>query len=192
MAASTLALTANPPADDAPALVAGCRRRDPDCFTLFVQQTEPRVRRVLMRFAAGWHDVDELVQETYLRAWRNVGQFRGQSRLQTWVLRIAMNVACNWHRDRKLTRTLRGDVAGQVPARPTLPARQLEQAYLHACQELPDNLRMPFVLHEGEGLKYQEVADLLEWPIGTVMSRLHRARTTLLEKLQDRMAEVQP
>src|SRR5262249_30498530 len=111
MAGSTLEPPAPARACDPPEVVAGCRRNDPDYFSLFVRQAEPRAGGVLPRLVAGRHDVDELVQETYLRAWRRIAQFRGESRLSTWVLRIAVNVASNWRRDQKLVHSLRGEMA---------------------------------------------------------------------------------
>jgi RNA polymerase sigma-70 factor (ECF subfamily) len=82
-------------------LIARCREGDRDGFGELVVLTAPRVRRLLGRLVGRGADLDDLVQETYLRAWRALPRFRGESRFSTWLLRIATNTARTWRRGRK-------------------------------------------------------------------------------------------
>jgi RNA polymerase sigma-70 factor (ECF subfamily) len=173
-------------------LVEGCRRQDRACFAELVALSEDRLRRLLARLAGADADVDELLQETYLRAWRQAAQFRGESLPTTWLARIAVNVTLNWRRDRRETVSL----SVFDPARSAAISVRQEQAALDAYEEalakLPVDLRAVFVLHECEGMSYQQVAEALGCPIGTVMSRLHRARGRLLSELRERIGEIVP
>ena len=154
--------------------------------------TEPGVRRVVGRLVGDRAEVDDLVQETYLRAWRGLGGFRGSSRFTTWLFRIAVNVARNWRRSQRPIRTLSESREREIPAPPAFDDELLLAAYGRALDRLPDDLRATFVLHEAEGMSYRDVAETLNCPIGTVMSRLHRARARLLVDLRERLEELTP
>lgn len=154
--------------------------------------TEPVVRRLIGRLAGNRADVDDLVQETYLRAWRGLDKFRGSSRFSTWLFRIAVNVTHNWRRSQRATLTLSEAQGRAIPAPPELADDRLLAAYGQALDRLPEDLKATFVLHESEGLSYRDVAEALGCPIGTVMSRLHRARARLLEDLRERLEELTP
>lgn len=169
----------------------GCRVQDADCFQLLIEHTEPRLRRLLGRMCGQRDDVDELVQETYLRAWRSVRRFRGESSLSTWLVRIAINVASNWRREQRPTLSISPEHY-DVPDHAGLPEDSIRAAYEQALARLAPELRSVFVLHEADGLSYQQIADVLQCPIGTVMSRLHRARQQLLADLRERLEELMP
>ena len=173
-------------------LVESCLGGSEGDFAELIELTEPVVRRLLGRLTPGLDDVDDLVQETYLRAWRKLGQFRGESRFTTWLYRIAVNVTHNWRRGRKPTLTLTEGHERSLPAPIDLGDEVLLRAYAKALDRLPRVLRETFVLHEAEGMSYQEVAEALGCPIGTVMSRLHRARSRILGDLRDRLEEITP
>jgi RNA polymerase sigma-70 factor, ECF subfamily len=173
-------------------LVESCLGGREGDFAELVALTEPVVRRLLGRLTPALDDVDDLVQETYLRAWRRLGQFRGDSRFTTWLYRIAVNVTHNWRRGRKPTLALTKGQERSIAAPPDLGDDALLIAYARALDHLPTELRATFVLHEAEGLSYKEVAETLGCPIGTVMSRLHRARARILDDLRDRLEEISP
>ena len=173
-------------------LADGCRRRDHASFERLVRLTEDRLRRIIGRVVgARIADLDELLQETYLRAWRCASRFRGDSHLVTWLTRIGVNVAINAARDRRAT----VPISPHEHARPGpthLNEDAAERAYREALTRLPDELRVTFVLHEAEGLTYRQIAETLDCPIGTVMSRLHRARERLMNELKEQIAEFMP
>jgi RNA polymerase sigma-70 factor (ECF subfamily) len=173
-------------------LAEGCRRGDRSCFAELVAATEPRLRRLLGRLVGRRADLDDLVQETYLRAWRGLPNFRGGSLLTTWLARIAINVAQARRRGPGTVASLSPEHQAALTRGPDLPEAALAAAYEQALARLAPELRAAFVLHEAEGLSYKEVAEALGCPIGTVMSRLHRARAHLLEDLRERIEDFAP
>ena len=187
------------PSDDATAvdarlesLVARTRLGDPDGFSALVALTEPRIRRLLGRLACREADLDDLVQETYLRAWKSLPGFRGKSRFSTWLYRIATNVASTWRQGRRIVASLPDDAYVSLRSPPELGEAPLMEAYERALSGLSPDLRAVFILHETEGMSYRDVAETLGCPIGTVMSRLHRARVRILEELRERLEELAP
>ncbi len=173
-------------------LVGRSRRGDRDGFGELVALTEPRIRRLLGRLACRGADLDDLVQETYLRAWRSLPGFRGESRFSTWLFRIAANVASTWRQSRKVVASLPDDAAATLGSAHELGEVPLMEAYERALSALSPELRAVFILHETENMSYRDVAVTLGCPIGTVMSRLHRARSTILEALRERLEELAP
>lgn len=169
-----------------------CRGDDSDGFAELVERSEPGLRRLLGRICGRRADVDDLVQETYLRAWRGFGRFRGESSPTTWITRIALNVSRNWQRSRRPTVPLTEGAEEAIGRRAGVSESAVLDAYDQALARLSPEQRTVFVLHEAEGLSYQQVADALGCPVGTVMSRLHRARARLLEELGERIEEVIP
>ena len=168
------------------------RRGDSNGFVEIVERSEPGLRQLLKRICGRPADVDDLVQETYLRAWRRFGRFRGESSPTTWITRIALNVSRNWKWSRRPTVPL-SDVADSASgSKPGASEAAIKDAYDQALARLSPEQRSVFVLHETEGLSYQEIADALGCPVGTVMSRLHRARVRLLEDLGERIEELIP
>ena len=111
---------------------------------------------------------------------------------RTWLYRIAVNVTHNWRRARKPTLALTEGQERAISARPDFGDEALIEAYARALDRLSPELRATFVLHETEGMSYKDVAETLGCPIGTVMSRLHRARARILDDLRDRIEEISP
>lgn len=169
-----------------------CRRLDHASFERLVRLTEGRLRRIIGRLVGPRKDeLDDLMQETYLRAWQSVRQFRGDATLRTWLTRIAVNVALNARRDQRRTVPLSAREHERA-APSSVQEDAVRAAYEQALARLPDELRATFVLREAEGLTYREVAETLDCPIGTVMSRLHRAREQLIAELRDRLDDFCP
>ena len=165
---------------------------DRDRFAELVERSEPGLRRLLGRICGRHPDVDGLVQETYLRAWRGFGRFRDESRPTTWLTRIAVNVSRNWRRSRRPTVPLPEGAGSTLGSERDVGEAAVRDAYEQALARLSPEQRAVFVLHEVDGLSYRQVADALGCPVGTVMSRLHRARARLLEELGERIEEVIP
>jgi RNA polymerase sigma-70 factor (ECF subfamily) len=180
-----------PPAADWARIAQGCSRQDPQAFEQLVHLTQDRLRRLIGRVAGVRADLDELVQETYLRAWRSIGRFRGDSSLETWLTRIAVNVAITWKRGLRPVVPL-GKGAEHLKATPAIGDQALFEAMEQALGRLSPDLRAVFVLHENEALSYRAIAEVMDCPIGTVMSRLHRAREQLMSELRDRLDEMMP
>ena len=178
--------TGEPPGavDPWPRLIAGCQRGDRASFEEVVALTEPRIRRLLGRMTGSGADLDDIVQETYLRAWRRLGGFRGDCLPLTWLTRIALNVASNAARRRRPDQAPAHSLERAPAASPPLSEDRVLAVYEQALARLSPELRATFLLHETEAMSYQAVAESLDCPIGTVMSRLHRARAQILGDLR--------
>jgi RNA polymerase sigma-70 factor (ECF subfamily) len=174
------------------ALVAAARAGDRAAFEQLVRVHADRLHAVVLRFAADADEAEEVTQEAFLRAWRAIGRFRGESQFFTWLYRIGMNEARR--------RAARRPPAGQVialadhPQQPADegpgPARRLEQVELHralehAVRALPPDLREPLVLRDVRGLSTREAAAVMGLHEGAFKSRLHRARLAVRAQIAD-------
>jgi RNA polymerase sigma-70 factor, ECF subfamily len=184
--------------DDA-ALIERCRAGDVAAFEPLVEKYRQRVWRVAYNLLRDREEAWDVAQEAFIRAYQALPSFRGQSAFYTWLYRIVMNVAA----DRARSRGARGRAFGteRVPEEdwdralpdqggadesPEAVATRHEnrQKILQALDALPEHHRRIVVLGDLEGLSYREIADTLEIPMGTVMSRLHNARRRLREALK--------
>lgn len=151
-------------------------------FGLLAERLGPVLRRVLFRFGFAEEEVDDILQECLIRVWQGSSDFRGISTVNTWACRIAVNLAISELRRRKVTPTW------QPPAVLDTEAAwdRLQQAEVvrEAVAALPLRLRTVVILREFEGLPYRTIAEILGVPIGTVMSRLHKARERLRRRLE--------
>ncbi len=136
----------------------------------------PRVYSLVRRMA-GQDEADELTQDVFVRAWQKLYLFRGDSAFGTWIHRVAVNVVLEWMRSRRHEKFRHHDseaVFQVTPGRPMRPDATLD--YEAALEHLPDGAREIFVLHDVEGHKHVEIADLLGISPGTSKAQLHRAR----------------
>ena len=169
-------------------LVIRAQGGDRNAFSELVCIHAQGVLNVIFRMCGNAQVAEDAAQETFIRAWSHLGSFRADSSLRNWLYRIALNTATDMLRKEK--RTLPGDVDDFQLVDPQLGPEgiylQVEQTELvqAAIQSLPDASRAVLVLKEYEGLSYREIADALDIPIGTVMSRLNYARRVLKEKLE--------
>ena len=175
---------------------------EPQQFRALALTELQAVYRLALHLARNPADADDLVQETYVRAFKSEATFKlAAAGVRPWLLKILHNVfltkikrarlepvATDFSDDLAEKRDEDADLAGQALA--DLDWEQIDERLKRAIHELPQAYRTVFLLSAVEGLKYREVADVLEMPIGTVMSRLYRARTMLLEQLQELAGEM--
>ncbi len=161
-------------------------------FDLLVRKYQHRIVGLIGRYIADWSECQDVAQDTFLRAYRAMGNFRGDAQFYTWLHRIAVNTAKNHlvaHKRRPPTDDIEIEDAEQfasgmrlrdndTPER-ELMRQQLEQTVLRAVEALPDELREAITLREVEGLSYEEIATKMDCPIGTVRSRIFRAREAI-------------
>ena len=178
------------PADDG-ALVKRAREGSADAFEALVRKYRNQVYALCYHFVHSREDAWDLAQETFVNAHRALPHFRGESGFKTWLMRIAANRCKDHLKKRRLetvpfddTQSADGPTALAQPDE-AIQRRELARAIDLAVQQLPIRHRTAFLLREYEGLSYQEMADVMQCNIGTVMSRLFHARRKLQEALRD-------
>lgn len=180
-------------------LVEQVQRGNKRAFDLLVVKYQRRLARLLSRFIRDPAEVEDITQETFIKAYRALSSFRGDSAFYTWLYRIGVNTAKNFlvSQGRKLPATVNGfgteeaenfEGADQLREMNTpeseLMGKQVAQTVNQALEALPEELRTAITLREIEGLSYEEIADIMNCPIGTVRSRIFRAREAVAEKLR--------
>ena len=163
-------------------------------------QYAPQLYSAALRMTRNQADAEDLVQDTYLRAYRGFGGFTEGTNLRAWLFRILTNTFINTYRSkqRRPTETDLDRRRGPLPVPPTgsletLAASRSAEDQLFdlltddevkkALEDLPENFRLPVLLADVEGFAYKEIAEMLDIPIGTVMSRLHRGRKAMQKAL---------
>ncbi len=180
-------------------LIARCKLRDADAFNEVVLRYQERILNVLCRMTGDYQIALDLCQETFLKAYRAIGSFEERSALSTWLYRIAANLCLSHRRSRRRRpeTSLEGGVSpdgedmprhevpdGSGEPSATLEVRERREKVRGMIEELDPEFRSVVVLRDMEGLSYEEIAEILGCPVGTVRSRLHRARLELKEKLR--------
>ena len=170
-------------------LVARVQRGDKRAFDLLVRKYQQRIMALISRYIRNRSEIADVAQEAFIKAYRALPNFRGDSQFYTWLYRIAINSAKNHLASQSrrpqtasvddLEPEQLADLAGQTdnasPERLLLTA-ELKREIDAAIAELPEELRTALLLREIDGLSYEEIAEVMECPIGTVRSRIFRAR----------------
>jgi RNA polymerase sigma-70 factor, ECF subfamily len=175
---------------DPAGLVDRLRRGDQRAFEELVRRYQNRVFGVTLRMLGNWADAEEVAQEVFLRVHRSVGDFRGESKLSTWLYAIASRLCLNRLASGRVRPTLESDDAVlRIESSDADPGEHLERAEVEAAlqraiAELPEERRIVVVLRDLEGLAYEDIAHALGLELGTVRSRLHRARAELKGKME--------
>jgi RNA polymerase sigma-70 factor (ECF subfamily) len=183
-------------ADEHTALVAQARAGDRGAFEDLVRLHADRLYAVVLRVSGDPHEAEEVVQETFLRAWRNIRRFQGRSQFFTWLYRIGVNEARR-SQERRRTRPQSAPLADaetQVPDERQAPAaraeaHELQRALEAAILALPLDYRMALVLRDVEGLSTEQAAAVMELGEAAFKSRLHRARLTVRTAVEDLVAQ---
>ncbi len=175
--------------DDA-ALVEQAQRGRYEGFEELVRRYRNAVFSLCYRYVSQREEAWDLSQEVFLKAHRGMKRFRGEAGFKTWLLRIAANRCKDYYKKRRLKTVALEDASasGDAPSRESRPdqkleAKELGEAIEQAMSELSEKHRLAFLLREHEGLSYEEMADVMQCSIGTVMSRLHHARKKLQQIL---------
>ena len=181
---------AEPAGGDSAEFVSRLRTGDPRAFEELVRTQQHRVYGLALRMLGNAAEAQDVAQEAFLRAHRGLADFRGDARLSTWLYSIVSRLCLNRlaGSERRLARHGDETLARLADASPrpdqALERGELEEALHRAITELPEERRIVVVLRDVEGLAYEEIAEVLTLPVGTVRSRLHRARLDLKEKLE--------
>ncbi len=179
-------------------LVARVQKGDKRAFDLLVIKYQRKIMRLLSRMIRDPAEVEDVAQEAFIKAYRALPQFRGDSAFYTWLYRIAVNTARNWQaaQARRPTspdtvQTEDGETFSQIDnlsdistPESQLASRQIVETVNAAMQALPEELRTAIVLREIEGMSYEDIAQAMDCPIGTVRSRIFRAREAIAAQLR--------
>ncbi len=182
-------------------LVERAKRGEVSAFEMLVVKYQRRIERLVGRMVRDTDLVQDIAQETFIRAYRALPQFRGDSAFYTWLYRIAVNTAKKALVEKKrdplvfegsMVSTEEGEEPSRVENELTdgetpetvLAGRQVAATVNAAIDALSEDLRQAIVLREIEGLSYEEIADVMNCPIGTVRSRIFRAREAIAVKLR--------
>ena len=183
-------------ADNDQLLVDRARLGDRHAFDLLVLKYQSRLLSLVSRLVSNQNDALDVLQDTFVKAYRSLNTFRGESAFYTWLYRIAVNTAKNHLAARAKESkdiSLDVEVTGELPVLEDLSApedqagaEELQRAILHSIEQLPDDLKHALTLRELEGMSYDEIALAMDCPIGTVRSRIFRARDHIVQEISQK------
>jgi RNA polymerase sigma-70 factor (ECF subfamily) len=180
------------------ALVERAQRGDQKAFGMLVEKYQRKLGRLLSRMVRDQAEVEDVVQESFIKAYRALPNFRGDSAFYTWLYRIGINTAKNYlvsmgrrpqiSHDVEIEDAENFEDAEELRTAETpeteMMTKEIARTVNETMMALPDELRTAITLRELEGLSYEEIATLMSCPIGTVRSRIFRARETIAAKLR--------
>lgn len=180
------------------ALVERAQHGDKHAFELLVVKYQRKLARLLSRFIRNSTEVEDVTQEAFIKAYRALPSFRGESAFYTWLYRIGINTAKNYlvAQGRRAPTVTEfniedaenfeegGELRDIHTPENELMTKQIAQAVNETVENLPEDLRTAITLREIEGLSYEDIADIMNCPIGTVRSRIFRAREAIAERLR--------
>jgi RNA polymerase sigma-70 factor, ECF subfamily len=179
-------------------LVERVQSGDQAAFGLLVTKYQRKLLRLVMRFVRDPAEAEDVTQEAFIKAYRALPNFRGESAFYTWLYRIGVNTAKNWLMAQGRRMPTVSDVFDDdsdendgsnfvrdddTPER-VIMSRQIGETVNAAMDALPDDLRTAIALREIDGLSYEEISKVMDCPIGTVRSRIFRAREAIAERLR--------
>ena len=178
------------------ALVERVQQGDKKAFNLLVSRYQNRVAGLLTRYVSP-NDIPDVVQESFIKAYRSIGAFRGDSAFYTWLYRIAVNTAKNYltaqgrrppNEDILAEEAESYDIGSNLRDVATpeneMLSNELKKIVFDTIKGLQEDLRTAITLREIEGLSYEEIAEIMECPVGTVRSRIFRAREIIESKVK--------
>ncbi len=178
-------------------LVERVQKGDKHAFDLLIKKYQHRIVSLVARYVLDQTEALDVAQEAFIKAYRAIGNFRGDSAFYTWLYRIAINTAKNWlvaqkrrppASDIDAVDAEQYDMESRLKDKGTpeneLLREEIKDTVYSTIAELPEDLRTAIMLREMEGMSYEEIATTMECPIGTVRSRIFRAREAIDEKLR--------
>ena len=178
--------------DSDSALIEKVKNGNEGAFNFLVNKYYPRVYASLFSFTKSKEDSEDLAQQTFIKVWQQIESFRGDSAFFTWVYRIAINLAKNYvvsssYKKQKLNTSIEHaeiDVTSFENIESILSHDQSMQEIKNFINTMPESLKTAFTLRESDGKSYEEISIITSTPIGTVRSRIFRARESIIEYMQ--------
>ena len=173
-------------------LIEKSKNGNEGAFNILVNKYHPRVYASLFSFTKSKEDSEDLSQQTFIKVWQQLNSFRGESAFFTWVYRIAINLAKNYvssagYKKQKISSSIEHfeiDVSSFEDLESIVIHEQSIKEINNFIITMPESLKTAFTMREVEGKSYEEISDITNTPIGTVRSRIYRARESIIEYMQ--------
>lgn len=179
-------------------LIEALKNGDEHAFAELVAYYRPRVTKIIGRYLHDQEEIQDLTQETFIKAYNALGKFRGDSKFYTWLYRIAINTAKNYvirqqhvvptidvELDRDDYSMLKNVLKELANPENELLSEELQTQIYSVLDNMADDLKIALMLREVEGLSYEDIADVMGCPVGTIRSRIFRARDIIAESLNE-------
>ena len=178
--------------DNDSVLIERVKNGDKGAFNFLVNKYYPRVYASLFSYTKSKEDSEDLAQQTFLKVWQQIESFRGDSAFFTWVYRIAINLAKNHfvssgYKKQKVNTSIDNaeiEISSYENIEAVLMHDQSMKQIKEFINDMPESLKTAFTLRESEGKSYEEISLITETPIGTVRSRIFRARESIIDYMQ--------
>ena len=183
--------------DNDSVLIERVKNGDKGAFNFLVNKYYPRVYASLFSYTKSKEDSEDLAQQTFLKVWQQIESFRGDSAFFTWIYRIAINLAKN-HFVSSASKKQKVNTSIEYAEIEISSYENIEQVLMHDqsmiqikqfINNMPESLKTAFTLRESEGKSYEEISMITETPIGTVRSRIFRARESIIDYMQKEIIE---
>ncbi|HZP64767.1 MAG TPA: RNA polymerase sigma factor RpoE [Rudaea sp.] len=184
------------------ALVERVQKGEKRAFDLLVRKYQHKVVGVISRYISDWSECQDVAQEAFIRAYRAIAAFRGDSQFYTWMYKIAINTAKNYlvsqgrrppTDDVGIEDAVQLEGGARLKDRATpeheLLRQEIERTVFDTVEQLPEDLKTAITLREVDGMSYEEIAEAMNCPIGTVRSRIFRARDAIDQKLRPLLSD---
>ena len=173
-----------------PQLVELSQGGDQSAFEILFTTFKTRLHHSLFKVLRNYHETEDIVQQAFLRAWEKIDTFKGNSNFYTWLYRIGFNLAItkiNSSREMQLDESFESTLSSSSNIEEALENKELYVTVKNLLDEIPEEQRTAYVLCEVDTKNYEEIAQITGVPVGTVRSRIFRARQYLMENLKDRL-----
>jgi len=173
-----------------PQLVELSQEGDSNAFELLFTSFKTRLHHSLYKILRNYHETEDIVQQAFLRAWEKIGTFKGNSSFYTWLYRIGFNLAItklNSSRESQLDESFENTLAAPNDVETGIEGSEVFEMVQSLLNELPEEQRTAYILCEVDTKNYDEIANITGVPVGTVRSRIFRARKYLMDNLKDRL-----
>ena len=176
--------------DNIPQLVELSQNGDSDAFEILFTTFKTRLHHSLFKILKNYHETEDIVQQAFMRAWEKIGTFKGNSNFYTWLYRIGFNLAItkiNSSRENQIDEVFETTLSAKDKIEEELESNELTNIVQNLLNDVPEEQRTAYILCEVDSKNYEEIAAITGVPVGTVRSRIFRARQYLLENLKDKL-----
>jgi RNA polymerase sigma factor (sigma-70 family) len=167
-------------------LVRRCQQRDPVAIRQLIERFQPEVFGLCVRILSHRQDAEDVSQEVFLRIFRSLHRWDRSRPLRPWVMGITVNRCRTWLTQRAKRPELSEYLQDSATSRPADDSDEMTREIVAAVADLRDDYRVVFVMFHEQGQPYEEIAEALERPVGTIKTWLHRARLEVLQRLRER------